>query len=235
MDNNKKKLLVVAVLAVAILAVGAFQFLGGKPEPEAKTKPSKSSKTAGATGTAAGPGSDAAAKINDIVASGQLTEDNPALLAYKDPLAHRDPFAQGTAVLSTPAPGAQQPAPQNTQQPQPKTTWKQPEKPIGPFTDFRLPPGDLSNIPNVGDGGATVRPGTPARSPDEFAMTPIGVIMGNRPAAVFVDDAGNQILVPLGGSIGGDAKVIGIDKNKVRVRHQGKELTFTVGGTPNAQ
>jgi len=81
-------------------------------------------------------------------------------------------------------------------------------------------------------GGIGLSKGAPLRQPSEFAYTLKGVIVGNKPMAVFEDDNGNQRLVPLGGSVDGDSKVVGIEKGKVRIRHRGKDQTHTLPEGP---
>jgi type II secretory pathway component PulC len=81
-------------------------------------------------------------------------------------------------------------------------------------------------------GGAGLTQGAPLRQPGEFAYQVKGVIVGKKPMAVFEDDNGNQRLVPLGGSLDGDSKVVAIEKGKVRIRHHGKEKTLDLPEGP---
>jgi hypothetical protein len=224
MDNNKKR--IVVVLAALILCVGAFQFIQGGDNKVAKKNAAK--KTSSALAVYGSDPENPASKINDLVDQYKVSEDNPGALVAATPLSMRDPFAQGSAQLEVPP--SQQPV-----------TPPKPQRSAGTYVPGRNKPyppitGDFPPMPPVTPDVKTPnQAGAPPRDPDAFAMRPIGIILGNHPAVVFVDDAGIQKLVPLGGSITEDAKVIGIEKDKVRVRHHNKELTLTVGGTPNAQ
>ena len=84
----------------------------------------------------------------------------------------------------------------------------------------------------IGGGNIGLSKSAPLRQPTEFAYTLKGVLVGKKPMAVFEDDNGNQRLVPLGGSLDGDSKVVGIEKGKVRIRHRGKDQTHTLPEGP---
>lgn len=80
MNREKKQLLVVIVLAVLILAVGAFQFMkGSEPEPVASTKKDE-------------------AKPNDPAKDAKLAKLYPELM----PLAQKDPFLPASFVNNKP-------------------------------------------------------------------------------------------------------------------------------------
>lgn len=237
MDSNKKKLMIVALLAVSILGIGAFQFTRGGDAPKsAKKSGDKAKRLAGDAGS--GASEDAASKINGIVEQNQVSEDHPEGLVYALPLPNRDPFSQGAAQLQVEAPPAAQPKPQTPPPTQrPKETWRSGPSnmpPLGLTGTFPPLPGANPSGANS-PGMAGVRPDGSIPAPDAFTMTPTGVMLGSHPAVVFVDQAGNQKLVSLGGSPMEGATVVSIDKSKVRVRYQKKILTFNVGGTPNAQ
>ena len=69
--------------------------------------------------------------------------------------------------------------------------------------------------------------------PNQFSYTVSGVITGgNKPAAVFTDSSGNQRLVPVGGSLDGDSKVVAIDRGNVTIEHRGKKQRLSLGGNP---
>lgn len=226
MEGNKKKTLVLGALGVALLAVGAFQFVGGgEPEPKEKAKKKLS------VGSSLYGEGDATERLKNLVANNQISEDHPENLVYNIPLNPRDPFAkEGSAP-----PPIQQPTPQPEP---PKQTAPRPPVLGGnpPFGGSMPPfpvPGAAAGA--TGPNGVGVRPGDPLRQPNEFAFTVVGLIEGSHPAVVFADGSGNQKLVPVGGEIGPDSTLSKISKNKVFVKHNKKMLTLTVGGTPNAQ
>jgi len=74
-----------------------------------------------------------------------------------------------------------------------------------------------------------------AIEPEKFAFTVSGVMLGEKPMAVFSDAQGNQRLIMLGGSLDPDSQVVSIDKDAVTVRFHGKTLRLTVEGNPNAK
>ena len=82
----------------------------------------------------------------------------------------------------------------------------------------------------LGNAQIGVAPSGP--DPSAFGYQVSGVIVGSKPAAVFTDSGGNQRLVPVGGSLDGDSKVISIDKGQVTVEHRGKKLRLPLGGNP---
>lgn len=228
MDANKKKTMVLGALGVALLAVGAFQFVGSG-EPAKKDKADKKQSTAAALYE----DGDATAKLKNLVANNQISEDNPASLVYNIPLNQRDPFARSGSM-----PPVQQGNPPAQPEPAKSTTPKPPilggNPPLGgSMPPFPVPGAGQAGLP--GADGVGVRPGDPLRQPDEFAFTAVGLIEGTHPAVVFADGSGNQKLVPVGGEIGPDSTLAKISKNKVYVKHHKKMLTFIVGGTPNAQ
>jgi hypothetical protein len=82
-------------------------------------------------------------------------------------------------------------------------------------------PGKLTGSVNgVGNGGAVAT----------FAYALEGIILGPHTAAVFVDSAGNERLVPLGGALDGDTRLVKVEGGRVTVRFHGKELRLTPGG-----
>lgn len=81
-----------------------------------------------------------------------------------------------------------------------------------------------SGLPGVQNGQPLV-PEAPS-----FAYRLSGVIVGARPAAVFIDAQGAQRLITLGGSLDPDTKLIDVNRNAVRLRFQNKTLTLTLGG-----
>lgn len=76
--------------------------------------------------------------------------------------------------------------------------------------------------------GISIAPVVPAEP--EFGYSLTGIIVGVRPAAVFVDAAGAQRLVQLGGSLDGDTKIVEISRTRVSLRHRNKTLNLAIGG-----
>lgn len=222
MKNDKKKTLVIGGLALVLVAVGAFQFMPkGK---NANTAPSNEVAAAQYQDGADGPSTTASAEGagQEGGQEGQAADPQKEILLamVKDPLPRRDPFrAQGVPV--------QQPA---VQQPVTPAQPVNSQRPSGGYRPPRMQ-GDVAPInplPSGGlDGAANLTAAAPLRQPGEFAYKVKGVIVGNKPMAVFEDDGGNQRLVPLGGSIDGDSQVVGIERGRVKVRHRGKDKTLT--------
>ncbi|MBS1723771.1 MAG: hypothetical protein JSS66_12555 [Armatimonadetes bacterium] len=249
MKNDKKKMIVLAGLGVALLAVGAFQFIGkGSPPPApAVTKATKEATahkaSTGASSATSGTTQPAAAATGSSASNGQPSGESPAatpagatgtaeaetdpqrqvlLQMVKNPLPRRDPFESqdNRAPDTTPAQPVQ-------------TAPQQPVKPVHRPTAERFaysaPVSPLAGtLPNGGTSpGMDVSHAPPLRQPSEFAYKVTGVIVGHKPMAVFEDDSGNQRLVPVGGSIDGDSKVVGVERGKVRIVHRGKEKTLS--------
>jgi hypothetical protein len=208
--KDKKKLVVVVVLAIAVLGIGAFQFvnMSGGQAPQAKAEePKKETST-------------------EVV---QNEGEEPATVAslYSVGMSVRDPFQAGTL------PTADGMAPTN-----PTTPNSAPTKPFRRPGKFHVPQvltGQLPGPMSPNGPGMNVASGAPIRNPDEFSYSVSGIITGAKPAAVFVNDAGQQQLVTVGGSISGDSQLVGVEKGKVTIRHKGKTQTINVGGTPNVK
>jgi hypothetical protein len=86
-------------------------------------------------------------------------------------------------------------------------------------------------IPGVtpGKGGTTTtQPTAPVIPP--FTYTISGVVIGPRPAVVFRDLQGNQMLVPQGAKLDGDTRVMSVGLKKVTVLYHGSKQEVTVGG-----
>lgn len=219
LDKDKKKVLIVGVLGVVVLGVGAFQLLGGSSEAP---KPAVTKSAAKADAKTVDPDAEQKKEISKLVASS---------------LPQKDPFEPGTL-------------PDDPTKVQPKT---EPEPPKAPTksplmrgtrrtgSNYSVPPVSpmVGQLPDpsgsIGSGqpgpnGVGLQPGKPLRQPGEFAYSVNGVVLGNKPAAVFQDDNGNQRLVAVGGSVDGDSRVVSIERGKVTVQHKGKKLTLTMGG-----
>jgi hypothetical protein len=216
MKNDKQKLLIIGVLGVVLIGVGAFSFMPKGP----------------ATGKKA-------ATEPKVTAEKTLTPQEKMRLELEKlvqgPLPPRDPFAvRRLAGNETPPPAT------NTTPPptQPQTNQRPPKASSVPRTGIEIPPafveGPLPN-PNGGPlgpgprvGGPGLEGSKPLRNANEFAYSVKGVIVGANPMAVFEDDKGHQRLIPLGGSIDGDSRVVGIDRGRVTIKHRGKAKTLTI-------
>ena len=238
MNKDKKKALVLGALGTALIAVGAFQFIpkGGGSDPAAKpakaaTKTPESPSNRSASGTPTNSTSKIESNpgrnpTGDLAKKDVDPQEEMLRNMGKAPLAKRDPFApQGVIADPTPV-VVNQPAP-----PVNRDTTARPDPVLG-----RIPPFDPTNrmtpIPGGPTGPIGIKDATPLRQEGEFAYTMKGVIVGRKPMAVFEDDSGNQRLVPLGGSIDRDTKVVGIEKGKVRIRHRGKDKTLNLPEGP---
>lgn len=169
--------------------------------------------------TGSGSTPDAPATEKKPAAKKEATEtQGPKNAEVATPLAMRDPFLSGTlpgAIETTPpAPPVETSRP--TPQPRP------------------LPGGvpiDLSGVGPLPNAEIGVQPaGAEPVKVDVFGYTLAGIVLGNHPAALFADGAGNQKLVREGSSIDGDARLISISRGKVTVSHRGKTLSITLGG-----
>jgi hypothetical protein len=208
MKDNKKKFLILGLLALVIVSVGAFQFMGSGPAPVAETK--KKAPAPAATPDPSAP-------------------KNPQ---YAMALTERDPFIPPPGVATVPpvTPPPTQPTTQPGRAPHPYR---------GSRNDGVAPIALQGNLPGVDPTGPIGPRGSGGQGGPIAVVEPtpnyqvIGVIVGDHPAAVFSDAQGNQRLVPLGGSIDADTKVVGIEKGKVFLRHGSKTLRFEMGGNPN--
>lgn len=239
MNNDKKKTMVLGVLGVALIAVGAFQFMpkGGGTTPPAATTGTESPQTSpvaegGAaktenvtSGNAATPGG----KPGE--AGDEKSDPQKQVLAMlgRNPLAKRDPFApQGDFGKPAVVPTVNKTLATAKTSPITRSSGSGPGRMMGSIPPFDpgAPTGNLNSGP-IGLSGST-----PLRQSGDFAYTMKGVIVGDKPMAVFEDDGGNQRLVPLGGSVDRDTKVVGIEKGKVRIRHRGKDKTLNLPEGP---
>ena len=214
---DKKKLLVIAGLAVAVLGIGVFEFAGGGGQaPAPEKKPAAHARSNAAAGTQ--KSGDAATP--SASASGNPADGKPSEVpGATQEVAERDPF-DGSKFMPAPTK-------QGTPAPSPAQTRPAPAPMPGKL-------GPLSVTPDV-PGGRLPNPAAFAgqHDPNAFDYAVSGVITGERPAVIFADSQGNQRLIQLGGSLGPDTKVVAISRGKVTVRHHGKELNLTVGaGNP---
>ena len=218
MKDDKKKLVVLGVLLVVMLAVGAFTFMsGGSSQPVVASNPETGSANGevvkvdanGETATDSHAGS-----VPELVG-----EDLPKNPLYAADLPQRDPFVTtlaGASRTSFVNPPTTSPVRRT-----PRTTSYGTVAPYVPSIGGSLP----------GAGSVTVTPSGP--DPSQFGYTVSGVITGGgKPAAVFTDSSGNQRLVPVGGSLDGDSKVVAIDRGNVTIEHRGKKQRLSLGGNP---
>jgi hypothetical protein len=150
---------------------------------------------------------------------GQQTEVDPAMQYVVSNATPHDPFQEGVLPLA------------EGQTPPPRDPPRINSRPSG--NGFKIPD-------SVGGGFELTNPLKP-NVPDGIgiqhvqAFDVIGAIVGEHPAAVFVDENGRQRLVTVGGSFGDDRHLVSVDGDRVTVRHGEKTITYTVGGTPNAK
>jgi hypothetical protein len=257
--KDNKKTIVLAILGLALVAVGAFQFIpkGGGATPVAVNAPKKAATKPGTTATnngtpnATGANSQSAGNEAGATTSSTGTSENGnvavqetdpqkaiLLQMVSKPYPARDPFTPQSKVDPN-APTTTAPTPPTTtapvaRQPVASNSTRRPPPLGGGYKPWEaLPSGTgVGASSNPAATGPILSKGAPLRQPDEFAYTLKGVLVGSHPMAVFEDDSGNQRLVPLGGSLDGDSKVVGIEKGKVRIRHRGKDQTHTLPEGP---
>lgn len=205
--DDKKKIVIVAVLFVVIAAVGAFQFTSaGTPPPPAEKPKQANKKVDSAEAEAEGP-------------------KNPLVANLLPP---RDPFQE--PVLASP----EEPPPTKVNPlPQPDRTFRQGPRPSSLGGD--LPPFNMDALPGASKEGGLggFKPVQPEEPPFDYGL--VGVIVGSRPAAVFRDAQGNQRLITRGGSLDADSSVESISRGEVVVNFRGKKLRLTMGGNPGAK
>lgn len=215
MNGDKKKMLVLGVLALLLVAVGAFSFLSGgnsgaSAELVAKTEEAVKE---------AEEGTDPNAPEGDVSESDPTKNPDgtpkEGLLAMV-PLAPRDPFTVPPSLDTRPKVDPVKPAPEPVIQPTATISTQRPtgQKPFDP---------GMNPLPG-GSGG--IGDGSPIEVVPQYAVK--GIILGAKPLAVFQDSSGNQKLVSLGGSIDGDTKVVAIEKGKVTVSYKGKRQTLVI-------
>lgn len=144
---------------------------------------------------------------------------------YANPLAPRDPFTPPAAD-----------APQNYTPPKPPVVPKASQMTSGLKGTIPplLPP--IGGAPHGLGGGIGSIGTTPIKPPDPvFSYALHGVIQGTRPAALFADAAGDQRLIPLGGSLDGDTKLTAVGDHGVVVSFHGKDIHLTLGKDPSSK
>ena len=211
--DEKKKLIVIGALTVVMLGIGAFQIVKGSshapaaPPAAVATTATPAASSSDATSTTNKDDSQAAQQANDLV---------------KGSYPAHDPFKPLVDANAVPA---SQTPPNNLQTPQPASKLVRAPKgsgfPVFPISKEGQLPGASAQ------GGVT----TPIKPPaPEFGYALAGVIMGKKPAAVFVDSQGGQHLVELGGSLDGDTRLVDLDRGHVVLRVKDQTKTLTLGG-----
>lgn len=156
-------------------------------------------------------------KAEKKVADAKTTaiDEGPKNLEVASPLAMRDPFEPGqiAPTLTEPDPAPTKPDPK----PSPRPTGVQ--NPI-----------DLTGIGQLPGANIGIQPVEPPAPKDVFSYSLAGIVLGDRPAALFADGAGNQKLVREGGAIDGDARLVSISRGKVTVTYKGEKISITLGG-----
>lgn len=202
MSKDKKQLLVVGILGLAMLAVGAFQFLAPKGPVAVAPEPKDADSMSGGTEVAV---EDASTPIDPKT---KLLGD---LLGKVEP---RDPFLAQAIIVEPDS------------EPDDQETTARP-KPPRPTTEISDDPGHEPWLPTKDD----LTDGTPLINTLEFAYRLKGVLIGaTRNIAVFEDRNGNQKLVGEGATFGSDSEteVISISAEGVTIRHRGSTQVLKV-------
>jgi hypothetical protein len=206
--KEKKQQVAVGVLALAVVSVGAFQFksLNSAPEaPEAvELSASAEAKSNDKDLLALTQHKNPTVEEKDDELRKQLTKILVANTRPRDPFtpANAEDFIDDAKVITPPSPG-------NTGSSSPQIP---PLNPIpgvlgGSTTVFNPDTGEgISNLANV-------QPAQP-----EYRLK--GVMLGTKKLAVFEDASGNQRVVPLGGSLDSETKVVAIEDGKVKLESQ---------------
>lgn len=213
MKDDKKKLVVLGVLVAVMLGVGAFTFMGGG----SSTPPVVADATGQANQTEViKVGATGETSLNGAKGDAELPK-NPL---YAADLPQRDPFVTTLA-------GAQS----NSGTPAPPVISRPTRQPRAPRGGTIAPYSPMTGELPAAGGPITISQTGP--DPNQFGYTVSGVITGGgKPAAVFTDSSGNQRLVPVGGSLDGDSKVVAIDRGNVTIEHRGKKQRLSLGGNP---
>lgn len=225
MKDDKKKFIVLGALVAVILGVGAFSFLGGGSTPPPAAEASKTDKAKEGD------------KVAKVDADGNPIVDGDGAEPPKNPLyamdlPQRDPFAEGSLANEKGIPGLPDPGrgPQTAPTPAPS----RPVRKSGGGRSMEIPPyrpgGLTGQLPGVGSGTVSIDPTAPDTSSFSYSLS--GTMNGAKKVAVFTDTNGNQRMVPEGGSLDGDSKVVAIDKGSVTIEHRGKKQRVSLGGNP---
>lgn len=203
MGEDKKKIAILGLLFVALLAVGAWQIMrSGKSEP--KKRPETSKQTT---------------KDETQIAEKNDFQDEFATLN----LERRDPFEPGTLPKDPDQTARQQ---EDNRHPINNGGGSTSS---GPRIPTMIDKGTLPSPFGI-QNNTTINPSDPIRNPNEFGYTLVGIVEGPKPTAVFKSESGKQVMADLNGSVGGQSKVVGIKNGKVTILHNGKKITLTTGG-----
>lgn len=204
--DDKKKLMVLGAMGVVLLGIGAFQFVkaSGSQQPAPAATPAVTSTP-----------STTAANTDGSKADDQTPPQQNDLVKGAYP--YRDPFH--ALVDSNPRPAS------NPMPPVPQPGRRNDGIPNFPGIDKQ---GSLPNVVAANaNGGVTVPVKPPAPA---FGYSLAGVIMGRKPAAVFIDAQGAQHLVQLGGSLDGDTRLVNLDRDHVVIKVKDQFKNLTLGG-----
>ena len=228
--TEQKKLMVLGALFVVMLAVGAFQFIPKGSPPAATTEATEADEN---TVVADAESTDSESTTGDDPVEGEDGAEPGegeaeveglavnALGEPIDPLNARDPFTQTGFTpedINPPVEDEKPPVQQTTP----------PRNPGGSSGSEPLNPGGFDPMPGGWPGGPTGPiETTPIEEPEPTYLVK-GVLVGRKPMAVFEDDKGNQRLVPLGGAVDGDTRVVSIERGQVTVERHGKEQILVI-------
>lgn len=206
MKDDKRKIAIVIGLLVVVLGIGAWQVSSSLGKPSDKKSEEVAEK----------PASDAQANSEVLVADLDMIG-----------LTRRNPFQPSPLADMDPRPQENPPAQQNP----PSTSSSSNGRRITSDINTTVPPWVFSGDPQWPTGGeANISESAPLRPSNEFAYTLIGVVDGPRPVAVFRGDDGGQRMVRVNENVGSNSKVVGIQNGQVKVQHNGKTITLSVGG-----
>lgn len=227
--DDKKKLMVLGAMAAVLLAVGAFQFMGSGPAPKPVTEAEDKAKDSAAS---------------EVASKDPKMEEDPIRAQILDLLnpgvSTRDPFMPSGQIAKDMTPPE---APATGQKPMPAPTINggtgrrggggnfdsEGFKPWGPPTlQGDLNPNGPKLVPAPSGNNTGSPNGGQVQNPDEFGYKVKGIIEGKTKMAVFEDQAGNQKLVPVGGSVDGDSVVEDVADGKVKVKHRGKSKNIKI-------
>ena len=208
--DEKKKLIIVGVLAVVIVSVGAFEFLGSGSPPPAP---------------AAATGSKTVKKTQEEIDAAKKKEQDDLVKKSTDGYEEKNAQVAGHLSVRNPFKPEYE---INHRDPDPSTQKVDTESAGVPKTSQPIP--TISG----GDPGSEIgkHPGVkPIAVPEpKFTYHCVGAVVGNNPMAVFADGSGAQKMISEGGAIDGDSRVVKVSQNHVTVVFRGKKLTLTVGG-----
>jgi len=206
LNDEKKKTIILGCLGAVIVTVGAFQIIGGKkPPPPPAAAPAAADDKKSDTAVADTVGAPV------VGPDGKVVPKNPEVANDLPP---RDPFQPPASAFINlgPAPRAARVASNFSSRIHPLNGGLQ------PFNVVRLPSADVT-MP-------------PVPKEDPFRYTLVGSIAGDKAAALLQDSTGNQKVVPVGGAIDGESRLVSIGHGSVTVIVRGKVLRLSMGGNP---